>query len=455
MSLARALPTVSAFLVLFVLARFLLTPDELAHYRKLWPFFSLWAPVVISAIVNAAYFRGSNPDQTRAALGQTVVLFFIGGILVGGSAWLLSGYLAQFFKVPNLVQAYSWFGMYAMAAIWGSSAEPIFVLSGKRNALPAFAAIFTMLDMLAILVPFWLGASLVEVVMWMVAAQLSRQAVIIPLFLKWRRSTFGSPSTKLLDRQVLAYAGGMALLSLSGVGAAEIDRFIIGRFLDNAAFILYDVGARKLPFVTILTASVTSAMVAGYASMVSQGDFGQALAKIKQSTTALIRMLLPSILFLALAATPFVAFIFGIDYAGSGPVFALFLVALVSNLFFPQSLVLATGRVRVNVVGAMGELTLNVALSLLLVQNYGIVGVAFATVVAHWFYTVAMAIYCRVKLGVRVTNFLPEPLGWQFYLTLIVALSLGMLSRESTGAFVLALYAPVGLLTLFFSKKWL
>lgn len=455
MSLARALPTVSAFLVLFVLARFLLPPEELAHYRKLWPFFSLWAPVVISAIVNAAYFRGSDPSHTKAAMGQTVVLFFTGGVIVGGSAWMLSGALAHFFQVPELVDAYAWFGMYAMVAIWGSSAEPVFVLGQKRDELPKFSAFFTALDTLAILVPFWVGSSLVDVVQWMIAAQLSRQIVIIPLFLKWRRSAPGNQSAKMIDRQVLAYAGGMALLSLSGVGAAEIDRFIIGRFLDDAAFILYDVGARKLPFVTILTASVTSAIVAGYASKVSHGDFGQALAKIKKSTTALIRLLLPSIVFLAIAATPFVSFIFGDDYAGSGPVFALYLVALLSNLFFPQSLVLATGRVRVNVVGAMGELALNVALSLLLVHKYGIVGVALATVAAHWFYTAAMTIYCKVKLGVSAANFLPEPLGWQFYLTLVVAVSFGLLCLGSAGAYVIALYVPVGLTTLIFSKKWL
>jgi len=100
MSLARSFPTISAFVVLFVLARYLLEPEELAHYRKLWPFFSLWGPVIISAIVNAAYFRGSNPDTIRAALRQTAAMFFLGGLLVGGSAWYMSDILADFFKVP-------------------------------------------------------------------------------------------------------------------------------------------------------------------------------------------------------------------------------------------------------------------------------------------------------------------------------------------------------------------
>jgi O-antigen/teichoic acid export membrane protein len=456
MSLARSFPTISAFIVLFVLARYLLEPSELAHYRKLWPFFSLWGPVVISAIVNAAYYRGSNPELIRATLRQTVVMFFFGGLLVGGSAWILSDTLAAFFKVPFLVEAYAIFGIYSMVAIWGSAAEPVFVLSGKRGSLPLLTALFTLFDMAAILIPFWMGADLITVVKWMILAQLARQLFLVPLFAKWfRELPTERVKTAFFDKTVLLYAGGMALLSLSGVGAAEIDRFIVGRFLDDTAFILYDIGARKLPFVTILTASVTSAIVAGYAAHVSRGEYSQALHKIKRSTTGLIRLLLPSVVFLAIAAEPFVVLIFGESYAGSGVVFAWFLIALLSNAFFPQSLIMATGRVNVNVIGAVGELVVNIGLSLILVRDFGIAGVAFSTAVAHWMYTFAMAAYCRVKLGVQASSFLPEPLGWSFYALLAISAALALLSLGFSDVLVLAFYVPIGIMTLIISRKFI
>jgi len=454
MSLARSFPTISAFIVLFVLARYLLEPEELAYYRKLWPFFSLWGPVVISAVVNAAYFRGSKPDTIRAALRQTAIMLFLGGLLVGGSAWVLSDMLAGFFKVPFLVDAYALFGVYAMVAIWGSATEPVFVLNGKRGLLPMVTAFFTVVDMAAILIPFWLGSNLTTVLYWMIFAQLSRQLVILPLFAKWFRDL--PPELEKItyfDKKVLFYAGGMALLSLSGVGAAEIDRFIVGRFLDDTSFILYDIGARKLPFVAILTASVTSALVAGYAAQVAQGEYAQALNKIKRSTTVLLRLLLPTVIFLVVAAEPFVAFIFGGTYAGSGIVFAWFLIALLSNLFFPQSLIMATGRVNVNVIGAIGELIVNVAFSLVLVREYGIAGVAFSTAIAHWLYTLAMATYCKVKLGVHPASFLPDPLGWSFYALVALGALLGLLSLSFSVVFVLVFYVPIALFTVISAKK--
>ncbi len=381
-------------------------------------------------------------------------MFFTGGLLVGGSAWFLSDILAGFFKVPQLVDAYALFGVYAMVAIWGSATEPVFVLNGKRGLLPMFTAFFTAVDMAAILIPFWLGADLTTVVKWMIIAQLTRQLVILPLFAKWFREL--PPELEKItyfDKKVLYYAGGMALLSLSGVGAAEIDRFIVGRFLDDTSFILYDIGARKLPFVTILTASVTSAIVAGYAAQVANGEYTQALNKIKRSTTALLRLLVPTIVFLTVAAEPFVAFIFGGTYAGSGIVFAWFLIALLSNLFFPQSFIMATGRVNVNVIGASIELIVNVGLSLILVRTYGIAGVAFSTAVAHWLYTVTMGTYCKVKLGVHPISFLPDSLGWSFYALTVLGGVLAWLSLSFSEVFVLVFYVPIALFTVISAKK--
>jgi O-antigen/teichoic acid export membrane protein len=454
MSLARSLPTLSAFVVLFVLARYLLDPDELAHYRKLWPFFSLWGPVVISAIVNAAYFRGSDPAHARVALRQTALMFLLGGMMVGGSAWVLSNYLAVFFQVPFLADAYALFGVYAMVAIWGAITEPLFVLSGRRQYLPAVAAIFTTVDVAAILIPFSTGADLMTVVSWMIIAQVARQLVLMPLFVKWYTgSARENGKSSLLDGKVLSYAGGMALLSLSGVGASEIDRFIVGRFLDDTAFILYDVGARKLPFITILTASVTSAIVAGYASQVAEGSYSGALHKIKRSTTSLVRLLLPTVMFLAIAAEPFVALIFGESYAGSGVVFAWFLFALLSNMFFPHSLVMATGRVRINVMGALFELLVNIILSLLLVRDFGIAGVAFASAVAHWCYTLAMAVYCKLRLDVGIKAFLPDSLGLAFYLMVLFSGVLAWLSLGVAMEFLPIFYLPVALATLWAAKK--
>jgi len=450
MSISRSLQTISALIVLFVLARFLLTPEELSHYRKLWPFYSLFGPVVVSAVVNAAYFHGSDHSDIRSSLIQATRLLILGGLLVGISSYLASDFLAAYFNIPDKSDAFALFAIYATVAIWGSLAEPLFVLTKHKRKLPVYTFCFTLIDIASILIPFGLGLSIVDVLKWMILAQISRQLVLIPLYIKWLRP-LPKPKKRILfvENRVFMYALGMAMLAMAGVGTVEIDRFIVGRLLDDTAFILYDVGARKLPFISIITASVTSAIVAGYAAQVSKGLFTDALAKIKRTTNMLSEALLPMLVVLAFGAPSIVALIFGEEYRGAGPVFAWFVIALMSNILFPHALVLASGRSMINVLGSVAELLINVALSLWLINEWGIVGVAIASAIAHWVYTITMMIYCRAQFNISLRNFLPQTPNVVRVIVIVIAGIAAWYLNEEQSWLILLVIIPVGIYSLY------
>src|SRR5690606_7485180 len=212
MSISRSLQTISALIVLFVLARFLLTPEELSHYRKLWPFYSLFGPVVVSAVVNAAYFHGSDRSDVRSSLQQATRLLILGGLLVGLVAYLASDFLAVYFNIPDKSNEFALFAIYAMVAIWGSLAEPLFVLTQHKRTLPVYTFCYTSVDIASILIPFGLGLPIVEVLQSMILAQISRQLVLIPLYIKWLRS-LPKPSKRVyfVEKRVFMYAIGMAM----------------------------------------------------------------------------------------------------------------------------------------------------------------------------------------------------------------------------------------------------
>lgn len=450
MSISRSLQTISALIVLFVLARFLLTPEELSHYRKLWPFYSLFGPVVISAVVNAAYFHGSDHSDTRSSLQQATRLLILGGLLVGVSAYLAADFLAAYFNIPDKSDAFVLFSIYATVAIWGSLAEPLFVLTQHKRKLPIYTFCFTLVDIASILIPFGLGLQVIEVLQWMILAQISRQLVLIPLYIKWLRP-LPKPKQRILfvENRVLMYALGMGMLALAGVGTVEIDRFIVGRLLDDTSFILYDIGARKLPFISIITASVTSAIVAGYAAQVVKGIYTDALAKIQRTTNMLSEALLPMLVVLACGAPSLVALIFGEEYRGAGPVFAWFIVALMSNILFPHALVLASGRSMINVLGSVAELFINVALSLWLINYWGIVGVAIASAIAHWVYTLSMMVYCRSQFSIPMRDFLPKaPKVVRIVVIAFAGLAAWYLNDEQSWLIILVII-PVGIYSLY------
>jgi len=107
----------------------------------------------------------------------------------------------------------------------------------------------------------------------------------------------------------------------------------------------------------------------------------------------------------------------------------------------------------VNVIGAMGELLVNIGLSLILVRDFGIAGVAFSTAIAHWLYTIIMIVFCKYSLGVQPKSFYPDPLGWSFYALIGLSGILAWSSLGFSGVLVLVFYIPIGLLTIFSARK--
>jgi len=408
--------------VLWVLARFVLDPMALSHYRKLWPFYSLFGPVILSAVINTAYVNGSRIESAQYALSQALRLLVIGAVLVASISFILAEPLATYFKVGHLHYAYQGFSLYAFFALLGGFAEPLFVLTKRTSRLPRYTLFVTLGDVLAILLAFMWTKNLNQVVFWMILAQAVRLPILMSLYYRWKRELPVSDKRPFFERKAILYLLSMAFIAFSGLGAVEINRFIVGSQLDDFAFILYDLGARKLPFITILTTSISSAIVATYAHQVQQGRWMEVAQKVQASTERLFRGLLPVLIVMALGAPSIVALVFGPLYREASQVFFWFTVALFSNMIFPQSILQASGRSWVIVWTSVAETLLNIILSLLLIIPLGISGVAMAVAISHWIYTFILIVYCRHQFKLPVSTFFPRiPNVWFTVAILVLA----------------------------------
>ena len=97
--------------------------------------------------------------------------------------------------------------------------------------------------------------------------------------------------------------------------------------------------------------------------------------------------------------------VYGRSFLESAGVFNLYLLLITSRLLFPQTILLALKKTRIQLIASILELTLNVGLSLLLAQAWGIRGVALATVAAYAFERIFLMTYTRVILGIPVRQY--------------------------------------------------
>jgi Na+-driven multidrug efflux pump len=83
----------------------------------------------------------------------------------------------------------------------------------------------------------------------------------------------------------------------------------------------------------------------------------------------------------------------------------LYYLLIVSRLLFPQTVLLAMRRTRIQMLAALLELILNIGLSLLLVQVWGIRGAALATVIAYYAERLVLMGYTSVVLRIPVRQY--------------------------------------------------
>jgi len=132
-----------------------------------------------------------------------------------------------------------------------------------------------------------------------------------------------------------------------------------------------------------------------------------AFFQLKQKSLKLIHLIFPISILLMLTSEWWFPKILNADFTESVEIFNVFLLIVISRLVFPQTILLALKETKVILSISLMELFLNILLSVILVQQYGLVGIAIGTVIAYWFEKIAIAAYLQFKHGIGFGKYTP------------------------------------------------
>jgi len=164
---------------------------------------------------------------------------------------------------------------------------------------------------------------------------------------------------------------------LSG-SAQYIDGIIVKYKYNNDVFAIFRYGTKEFPILIILTDALSNALVSEFSST----NIKNVLLKLKQKSTKLIKYLFPVSILLLVFSNYLFQYIFNKQFIESAKVFDIYLLLIISRMLFPQTIMLGLRNTKIIFSASIIEFIINVTLSLLLVQYYGIEGVAFATIIA-------------------------------------------------------------------------
>lgn len=334
------------------------------------------------------------------------------GLLFFGGDWLVSRF-THFGTLPLLPLA----ALYLLLNTPAFLVHIIYLLREQHQAIFWFGAWSFGLQLLAVVLPIALGGGLQEV--------FQALALLALLRLLWTFRVLRQFGTWQPDPALWSRYGWLSLpLSLHflvGVSADYIDVLIVASYFeDEAQFAIFRYGARELPLATLMVGGMVAAMLP-----VIAGDPEAGMAELRQRIVRLAWLLYPISIVMLLVSVPIFTWVYSPEFKESARVFNVYLLVLTSRMLIPQLLVTAREHNRVLLLSSVLETLLNVALSLWLVRWYGLVGIAYATVLAFLFQKLLLIVYSRVYFRVPLHQYTPirALLLWNLALLLSYVLS--------------------------------
>lgn len=381
--------------------------------------------------------------ESLLLLGGSVTFFWVGGLLDGylllqkSAAWgeggmrltrKVSMVLSMFSALMCGVighQVYGWISpgaltLYCLYLFLETSCQMLpyaLVATGRVHGMWAYSVIYGLGYVLSLVVPLLLGLDLMGV-LWALLFWAGIRFGWWVMLMKFPHAGGGIAPGDL--RALWRVSSPLVLATLLSQSAVYVDGYLVQEFFPED-FVDFRYGAKEFPLVLLLANSMSIVRAGEIAAGRRDGNLETALRGLRASTNRLVWMLFPVSVTLLLSSEPLFALVFRDRFPHAVPVFDLFLLLAIPRLMFPQSVVRGFHKTYMMSVSAGVELALNVGLSLVLMQWWGMVGIAAGTVIAFLVEKLILLAYTQMKLGLGWNQYasIPVWLGWSLALVLV------------------------------------
>jgi len=371
-----------------VLAR-MLTKGELATYRQTLLAYNIAAPILSLGLSSGLYYF--LPNETKKARGivfEALLVMLIMGLLYALFIAFGGNYLlAKRFSNPEVEKTLIYLIPYPLLTLPAGLLGAVLVVRGKVTQLTVFNVSSNLLLGVAVITACVLWTDPRSLIMTYVGISLFTGTIAIVLMLQavpdgdWRPS-WGNIKT------MIGFSLPLALASMIGSIALQLDKFIISAMRTPEEFAVYSNGAIEIPLIGMITGAISTVILADMAAYCKKGEKQKALALFKKAAVHSALILLPAMAFLMVYADEFITILFSNKYEGSVGVFRIYLGILPIRIVMYGAALMALNMTRVILWRSIGDLISNAVLSCLFVYLWGPYGAAFATVITLFIWTV-------------------------------------------------------------------
>jgi len=339
-------------------------------------------------------------DSEKTNIFNAFVVFQVYSLLAAVFLFALQGQFSIFLLNGKEVPYAALLLLYILLIGPANLVEYYYLARKKNTAIIIYGILSFLLQFVLVVLPVLLGLGISVALKGLVVSSLARYAWLWILMIVHSEIHL---STRFI-REHLKLGGPLVLATLLSGSAQFVDGFIVTSRFDEGSFAVFRYGARELPLAMLLANALSNAMLPAFSN---EDRLIENMDILRRSVKRLMHFLFPITAILLLISKPLFPILFNPDFAASATIFNIYLLLVISRLMMPQT-ILNGLKITTPIMGAsFFELVINVALSLIFVQFWGLPGIAFATFLAYLFEKVILAVVVRQRLGFRLSDYLP------------------------------------------------
>ncbi|MFD1565022.1 flippase [Haloarchaeobius amylolyticus] len=231
-------------------------------------------------------------------------------------------------------------------------------------------------------------------------------ATIIGSVLLYRRFYTEYPDgdgSRLLRNQLLKYSVPLTASHSANILDRRVDTILVGFFINPVAVSYYVLGKQISEFVTVPSGSLGFSVSPAFGEQKANDSLDRAARIYETSLQYILLLYIPAAVGMVLVAEPTITLIFGADYADAAPVLQVLGIYVVF-----QSITDVTtngldylGRANARAIAKGVTSVGNVLLNIVLIPIYGAAGAALATVVTFGIYTLVNVYVMHLELSLN------------------------------------------------------
>lgn len=354
----------------------------------------------LNGLMKALLPLAGEKENSKSALFSAFLLISFFSLLAAIFLLLLQPLFSDFLLNGKSIPGIRLLMVYLIVGVPAHITEYFYLVKKKNTSLVVYGIVSFLIQFVLVVVPAVFNQSIEFILKGLVFSAILRYIWLWCLFIFFREIHFSYPFV----RKHLKLGGPLVAATFLSGSAQFVDGFIVTSRFDEGTFAIFRYGARELPLAMLLANALSSAMLPEFARV---ENLKENLMKLKKSVMRLMHFLFPLTAVLLLASHPVFPVLFNPRFEESATIFNIYLLLIISRLLMPQTILNGLKHTGEIMRASFFELILNVTLSLLFVQYFGIAGIAFATFIAYFFEKVYLIFTLKRKLSVPLSDYLP------------------------------------------------